>query len=137
MTRVNTQMNRWSWGEFEFEWRIVGPFTADYTTSNCDNSIGNSAPAKNILGKAAAERAGIDVNSFDFQMYWHPNCQRSSGGWRGIAYIGATGGVMYGGGSVDGTAGTLAHEFGHNCKPAMPACMALVTLRAFYLSCNF
>ena len=72
MTRVNTQMKRWSWGEFEFEWTVVGPFTADYPTSNCANTFGRSASAKNILGKVAAEGAGVDVNSFDYQMYWQP-----------------------------------------------------------------
>ena len=136
MTRVNTQMKHWSWGEFEFEWTVVGPFTAGYTAGDCGrcNLLTCGADDKNVLGAAAAEREGVDVNMYDFQMYWQHSC--NTWGMAGKAYIGNTIGLMNGGGSIDGTAGTLAHEFGHNCKPAMPARMAPVTLRAFYLSCH-
>ena len=93
MTRVNTQMKRWSWGEFEFEWTIVGPFktTGEYTATNCSTIIGTEPGDKNKLGAAAADSAGIDVSGYDFQIFWQPRC--SSAGFGGVAWIGAPTGV--------------------------------------------
>ena len=82
MTKVNTTFYSWSWGEVQFEWTIVGPFktTSEYTASNCAAyDIGYEAGDKNILGAAAVQdNLGVDVSSYDFQMYWQPKCDSAS-----------------------------------------------------------
>ena len=113
-------MKSWSWGKFEIIWTVVGPYqtTDEYTMANCSSSIGATPGHKNKLGAAAAARAGVDVTSYDFQIYWQPRCSDAAFG--GIAWIGGATVLMNGGSSIDGTAKTLGHELGHTCTPADP-----------------
>ena len=118
MKQVNDKMKLWSWGAFEFEWRVVGPLKAGFTTDNCGlHPPFDGAHGKDTLGKAAALRdLQINVDAYDYQMYWMPPC--SPGGvhsrFAGIAKsVGGTVGLMHGGGAVSRVSGTLAHEFGH------------------------
>ena len=126
MSKVDAQMQRWSWGQLAFNWTVVGPFTttAEYTLANCNRTSGAGSTEldrKRSLGAAAAAGAGVDVDGYDFQIYWQPRC--SNAGFGGVAWVGGNSLLMNGGSAVDGTAKTLAHELGHNCAATpLPLC---------------
>ena len=64
-----------------------------------------------MLGAAAAWSSGVDVSSYDFEIYWQPHCK---GAITGRASLGGSTILMTGVGSIDGYSGVLNHEFGHN-----------------------
>jgi len=105
MTEVAREMKAWSWGHFEFDWSVAGPFTADYTQLQTDDRteaapVGWSAANRitgvqtsypcdsypcscnegftklDVLGAHAAAAAGVDIGSYDYVAYWLPGCPR-------------------------------------------------------------
>ena len=43
MTEVAAEMKAWSWGNFELDWSVAGPLTADYTQLQPDDRTGYPA----------------------------------------------------------------------------------------------
>ena len=105
MTIVADEMKAWSWGHFEFDWSVEGPFTTDYTQlqpddrtevapvgwSAANRRTGNPAgyPCQSypcscneafaqldVLGAHAAAPAGVNIGSYDYVAYWLPGCPR-------------------------------------------------------------
>ena len=94
---------------------------AEYTASNCASYDLRSAhlDSENIpLPK------GVDVTSFDFQIYWQPHCGAFT--WAGVADLGGTKSLMNmpDFSTVDGSAAVLAHELGHNFGARHASCIA-------------
>ena len=104
MTEVAAEVKAWSWGHFEFDWSVKGPFTTDYTQLLSDDRTevpaGWSAAHRqtgvqtgypcasypcscheafaqlDILGAHAAAAEGVDIGSYDYVAYWLPGCPR-------------------------------------------------------------
>ena len=105
MTEVAAELKAWSWGNFEFDWSVEGPFTTDYTQLLSDDRAdaapdGWSAAHRqtgvqtdypcasypcscheafvqlDILGAHAAAAAGVDIGTYDYVAYWLPGCPR-------------------------------------------------------------
>lgn len=104
MTEVAAELKAWSWGNFEFDWSVEGPFTTDYTQllseDRTEVPAGWSAAHRrtgvqtgypcasypcscheafaqlDILGAHAAAAAGVDIGSYDYVAYWLPGCPR-------------------------------------------------------------
>ena len=96
-------MKAWSWGNFELDWSVAGPLTADYTQLQPDDRTGypaiwpgdapvgwsggypcSSYPCScneafghlDVLGAHAAAAQGVDIGSYDYVAYWLPGCPR-------------------------------------------------------------
>ena len=103
MTEIAAEMKAWSWGRFEFDWSVAGPFTVDYTQLQPDDRAevapvdwsaanritGNrkgypcqSYPCScneafanlDDLGAHAAALKGVNISSYDYVAYWLPGC---------------------------------------------------------------
>ena len=85
---------------------------ADYTSVGSDHLNSENIPLE-----------GLDVNSFDFQIYWQPSCDDFLSGQ---AYVGGTQSLMKvnTGFSVDSAAGVLAHELEHNFGAMHASCIS-------------
>ena len=117
MTEVAAELKAWSWGHFEFDWSVEGPFTADYTQLQPDDRtevapVGWSAANRrtgnpegypcqsypcscneafaqlDVLGAHAAAREGVNIGSYDYVSYWLPGCPRYQwGAWEGGRFV--------------------------------------------------
>ena len=92
----------------EFDWTIIGPLSCSYTVATCGTM---RAWSSHEAGKSAAASQGIDVDSYDFRMYWASQCGAMP--FSGSAAVGGDFALMNGCGP--GSEQTLAHELGHNC----------------------
>ena len=95
---------------------------SEYTASNCADytSVGSDH-----LNSENIPLEGLDVNSFDFQIYWQPSCDDRS--YSGQASLGGTKSLMkvstaFQG--VDIAAGVLAHELEHNFGAMHASCIS-------------
>ena len=126
MKRANSTMDTWSWGNTHLEsWTVVGPYKVAYSTQDCAATItlGRKPNTKNMLGAAAALLDNHNVNDYDYQIYWQPQCDSvplRAFGYGGEAEVGGTNVLMKGPfpflTNVDLTeyyASVTAHEIGH------------------------
>ena len=147
VTKLNTRLKRWSWGEFEFDFDVVGPYKTSnrgavpFTKEGCGGYLVNGRGSYNLGGgclgtptngindycgrdtlgaEAALLQDGINVNNYDYQTYWQPPCGQL--GFAGAASVGGTKVILNGPGGNDNSdywAKVLGHEIGHNCTAAM------------------
>ena len=54
MTVVADEMKAWSWGHFEFDWSVEGPFTTDYTQLQPEEWLGYDGQTCSDCEKVAA-----------------------------------------------------------------------------------
>ena len=141
MMQLNTRFKRWSWGEFELDYKVVGPYktsnrgTVRFEKGTCGGQLVNGRGAYNLGGdcgpnrycgrdtlgaEAALLQDGINVNEYDYQVYWQPPCDKHV--FAGAAFVGGNKVLLNGPGGNDEAkywAKVLGHEIGHNCTAAM------------------
>ena len=54
MTEVAAELKAWSWGQFEFDWSVEGPFTTDYTQLQPEEWLGYDGQTCSDCEKVAA-----------------------------------------------------------------------------------
>ena len=99
---------------------------SEYTASNCANH--ESIRSDHLHDSNIPLPAELDVNSFDFQIYWQPACGDA---YSGEAFLGETmslihvnTGFRYKDNGREAAATTLAHELAHNFGAGHASCIS-------------